>query len=212
MLCGLLAFPPTVIGQTFVAPKPEAAQPRAPHKAPVQQRRRQPVAATPVSVCVQMTEDWVDYRPVLDFPALQGRVTQDLQTAALAACESEQRARPNDLRIAFIFARTLEVNNKGVRATPLFRQLMDAGHAPAMTQLARAYYFGSGVAPDRVQACDLYVKAAAAGDPWAYNPAADCLSFQDYTHDPRLACRYFQRAQANGTFQTSDLTREDYCQ
>ena len=159
-----------------------------------------------------MTKDWVDYRPVLDLPAAQGRVSADQQIASVSVCRAEQAARPNDKRIAFILARSFEVNNKGTQSTPLFRQLSDAGLPAATTQLARAYHYGIGVPPNPVQACDLYVKAAKAGDAWALNPAADCLSFQDYAHDPRQACRYFKSAQAKGTFQTMNLTQEDYCQ
>lgn len=158
-----------------------------------------------------MTREWVDYRPVLDLPAMQGRMNPGEQATALSTCQSEQAARPNDLRLAFIFARTLEVNDRPTRSTALYRQLADAGYPPAMTQLARAYHLGNDVPADRTQACNLYVNAAQAGDAWAYNPAADCLSFQDFAHDPRLACRFFQRAQSSGTFQTTKLTREDYC-
>lgn len=210
---GLLAMPIGAAGQTFVAPKPEGASPRpqatAPAAQPGRQQRRTPT--TPASPCVDMTREWVDYRPLLDFPTLQGRINPGEQVTALTVCQAEQAARPNDLRLAFIYARTLEVNDRGTGSTALYRQLSNAGYAPATTQLARAYHLGNGVAANRTEACDLYVKAARAGDAWAFNPAADCLSFQDFAHDPRLACRFFQQAQASGTFQTTNLTREDYC-
>ena len=215
VLCLAFALPPPVLAQGFVAAPPSAGG-----KATSQgggggggtsRGTRRGYSTVPDSQCAQMTKDWADYRPVLDFPSAQGRTTYDTQVAAVGVCQSEQAARPNDLRVAFLFARALEVNDKGSRATALYRQLSDAGYAPATTQLARAYHFGSGVAPDPTQACDLYVKAAKAGDIWALNPAADCLSFQDYTHDPRLACRFFQQSQKSGTFQTTDLTRADYC-
>ena len=213
VLCLAFALPPASEAQTFVAPQPKAAAPSAPQGSARKPQRsgRRSASTVPDSVCAQMTQGWADYRPVLDFPSAQGRTTYDTQVAAVGVCQSEQAARPNDLRVAFLFARALEVNDKGSRATGLFRQLSDAGYAPATTQLARAYHFGSGVAPDPTQACDLYVKAAKAGDIWALNPAADCLSFQDYTHDPKLACRFFQQSQKSGTFQTTDLTRTDYC-
>lgn len=217
VLCLALPSSPPAEAQTFAAPQPKASAPAAPTGSPSastgqQSRRRGNVSTVPDSQCAEMTKDWADYRPVLDSPSAQGRTTYDVQVSATAVCRSEQSARPNDLRVAFLYARALEVNNKGTQATALFRQLSDAGYAPATTQLARAYHFGSGVPPNPVQACDLYVKAAQAGDTWAFNPAADCLSFQDYTHDPKLACRFFQQAQKSGTFQTYDLSREDYCQ
>jgi TPR repeat protein len=216
VVCLALALPPSLEAQTFVAPQPKApkasASPPAQSSPRTSQRsRRQTASTAPDSQCAQMTKDWADYRPILDFPSAQGRVSYDVQVASVGVCEAEQAARPSDLRVAFLFARALEVNDKGTRATGLYRQLSDAGYAPATTQLARAYRLGSGVAPNPVQACDLYVKAARAGDAWAFNPAADCLSFQDYAHDARLACRFFQQAQRSGTFQTQSLTREDYC-
>ena len=209
-ICALLAWPLPSAAQ-FLAPTPEGQAQPAPQQGRTKGGGNTQRQARPASECETMTRDWVDFRPVLDLPAAQGRASGEQQVAAVSVCEAEQAARPTDKRIAFIFARTLEVNNKGSRSTPLFRQLADANFAPAMTQLARAYHYGLGVAPDPVQACDLYVKAAKAGDAWAYNPAADCLSFQDYTHDPRLACRYFKSAQAKGTFQTTDLSQADYC-
>jgi TPR repeat protein len=216
VLCLAFALPPSSGAQTFLAPTAPPPKGAAPHTSqgtsqPSQKSRRQSTPAAPPSECVTLTKDWVDYRPMLDLPASQGRSTSEILVSSLSACRTEQIARPNDLRVAFLLARTLEVNHKTTSATALFRQLSDAGYAPATTQLARAYHFGSGVAADQVQACDLYVQAAKAGDIWAMNPAADCLSFQDYAHDPRLACRFFQRAQASGTFQTTDLTKADYC-
>lgn len=211
VLCVLLACP-LPAGAQFLAPAPSGKSQAAPQQSRQGQSARRSQPARPLSECETMTKDWVDYRPVLDLPAAQGRATADQQIASVTICRAEQAARPNDKRIAFILARTFEVNNKGSQSTPLFRQLADAGFPPAITQLARAYHYGIGTAPDPVQACDLYVKAAKAGDAWAFNPAADCLSFQDYAHDPRQACRYFKSAQAKGTFQTTNLTQEDYCQ
>jgi TPR repeat protein len=205
----LVADAPSVPAQTFVAPKPQVA-PRAATPGS-SSARRQPRATAPSSLCEQMTREWVDHRPMLDFPALEGRISLQQQQSALGECEAEQRRRPADVRVAFIFARTLEVNNRGSRAAGLFRQLADAGYAPAKTQLARALQFGSGLAKDMVASCELYVDAAKAGDVWAYNPAANCLSFQDFTHDPRLACFFFQKAQSSDTFQSDNLSRTDYC-
>jgi TPR repeat protein len=216
LLCLALVLPSPLPAQTFVAPQPKAPRAAAPPPAQGTARkpqgtRRQGASTVANSQCAQMTSEWADYRPVLDSPSAQGRVTRDVQVAAVGVCEAEQAARPGDLRVAFLFARALEVNDRGSRATGLYRQLSDAGYAPATTQLARAYRLGSGVPADPVRACDLYVKAARAGDAWAFNPAADCLSFQDFTHDPKLACRFFQQAQRSGTFQTQSLTRADYC-
>jgi TPR repeat protein len=200
--------------QTFVAPKPEAARPRAAAPAPQRQRQRRAApapAAAPMTLCEQMTASWVDHRPISDFPALEGRISAEQQRGALRECELEQRMQPNDVRIAFLLARTAEVNNQGKRAVALYRQLADAGYAPALTQLARAYHFGRGVAQDRVEACRLYVEAANAGDAWALNSAANCLSSMASPRDQRMACRFFERAAAENTFQTADYSREDYC-
>ncbi|MFO1106669.1 MAG: hypothetical protein U1E34_11255 [Amaricoccus sp.] len=198
--------------QGFVAPQPQATIPQPPAAKPAPGSGRQRRAAAPASPCEQMTRDWVDHRPVIDDPAGAGLVAADQQGAAVAECQAEQARRPSDMRIAFIYARTLEVNGHSARALGLFQQLADAGYGPALTQTARAYYIGSGVPRDMFEACTRYIGAAKAGDAWAFNPAADCLSFQDFTHDPKLACRYFQKAQASGTFQSTDLTRGDYCQ
>lgn len=195
--------------QGFVAPQPQTA-PRAAAKpaasSPARQRR------APATECEQMTKDWADHRPIIDDPAGAGLVTPEQQGAAVAECQAEQARQPSSLRIAFLYARALEVNGHGTRAVGLFEQLANGGYTPALTQIARAYYLGNGVPRDMFEACSRYVDAAKAGDRWAFNGAADCLSFQDFTHDPRLACRYFQKAQASGTFQTTDLTRADYCQ
>lgn len=210
-VCVLVMAGQGVSAQGFVAPQPETATPRASRppqaaSSPTRQRR------APTTVCEQMTKDWVDHRPIIDDPAGSGLVTPEQQGAAVAECQAEQARQPSNLRVAFIFARSLEVNGHGTRAVGLFQQLANGGYTPALTQLARAYYVGNGVPRDMFEACKRYVDAARSGDSWAYNGAADCLSFQDFTHDPKLACRYFQKAQASGTFQTSDLTRADYCQ
>ena len=212
--CVMLAFAPVVVAQTFVAPKPEAAAPRRATGAGASQgtQRSRPAAQSSGSLCEQMTAGWVDYRPMYDdMPAAAGRVAYDRQLAAVSECATEQQRRPNDVRTAFAFARTLEVNGKGGRAAGLYRQLADAGYTPAKTQLARTLFFGNGVARDSYAACELYVDAANAGDTWAYNGAANCMSIWDYAHDAKLACRYFDKAQASGTFQTADMTRETYC-
>jgi TPR repeat protein len=210
--CVMLAFASASAAQTFVAPKPETAAPRKATGGAAATQRSRP-AATANSFCEQMTSGWVDYRPMYsDTPAAAGRVGYDQQLAAMTECGAEQQRRPGDIRTAFIFARTLEVNGQGSRAAALYRQLAAAGYTQAKTQLARTLFFGNGVPRDSYAACDLYVDAAKAGDSWAYNGAANCLSFWDYTHDPRLACRYFDQAQRSGTFQTTNVTREDYCQ
>jgi len=214
LTCAILASALPGAGQTFVAPRPSQPAEPAPRAAgatqsqPGRAARQQTSPATP---CGRSTEGWAEHRPMNDAPVAQGRASPGELFVALDACQSEQAAAPSDRRIAFLLARVFEVNGKGVRATPMFRQLSDGGYAPATTQLARAYAVGSGVARNLTTACDLYLRAAKAGDPWALNPAADCLSFQDYPHDPRLACRYFQRAQASGTFQSVNMAREDYC-
>ena len=208
---------------TFVPPRPEtaarppaAAQPAAqPRGASPAEPRRQTAAAPRApatnSPCQHVTQGWADYRPLNDSPVAQGRATSGQIFVALDACASEQAAAPGDRRIAFLLARAFEVSGKGQRATPMFRQLSDGGFAPATTQLARAYATGSGVIVNPTTACDLYLKAAKGGDPWAFNPAANCLAFQNYARDPKLACRYFDKARASGTVQNTELTREDYC-
>ncbi|TPE49132.1 tetratricopeptide repeat protein [Amaricoccus solimangrovi] len=222
LVSGLLALagPAGAQGANFAAPKPPGKT-SAPAPAPIQPRApapqaapaaTQPRAAAPASACARVTEGWIDYRPLNDSPVAQGRASSGELFVAADACRSEQAAAPGDRRIAFALARTFEVTGKGAQATPLFRQLADGGYPPATTQLARAYRVGSGVIRDQTRSCDLYVKAAKAGDPWAFNPAADCLSFLDYGHDPKQACRYFQKSLASGTFQTINLSRQDYCQ
>ncbi len=211
----ILALSTAAQAQVMPRPIEEPATPRAvAPAAPGEPRRQaaQPRAAAPNTPCQHVTKGWADYRPQNDSPVAQGRASSGEIYVALDACESEQAAAPSDRRIAFLLARAFEVSGKGSRATPMFRQLSDGGFAPATTQLARAYAIGSGVAPNQTTACDLYLIAARAGDIWAMNPAANCLSFQDYPHDARLACRYFQRAEASGTFQNTNLSRQDYCQ
>jgi TPR repeat protein len=213
--CLVFAFAPSAIAQTFVAPKPEAAAPRKATggSARATQRSRPAPQQPAVNLCEQMTAGWVDYRPMYaDTPAADGRVSFDQQQAAVSECGAEQQRRPGDIRTAFTFARALEVNGHGGRAAGLYRQLSDAGYTPAMTQLARTLFFGNGVARDSYAACALYVDAANAGDTWAYNGAANCMSFWDYAHDATLACRYYDQALASGTFQTVNLARGDYCQ
>lgn len=207
----LFSFIPAASAQDdFVAPRVLApARPAAPPpSSPTATRRTSTASETP---CAHVTKGWADHRPRNDTPVAQGRASAGELFVALDACQDEQAAAPSDRRLAFLLARAFEVNGRGVQATPMFRQLSDGGFAPATTQLARAYAIGSGVARNQTAACDLYLRAAKAGDSWAFGPAADCLSFLDYPHDPRLACRYFQRAQASGTFQNTNLTREDYC-
>jgi TPR repeat protein len=196
--------------QTFVAPKPESSRARAPSP-DATVTRRAPRAAAPVSLCEQLTRDWADYRPVNDFPTAEGRTNVVEQSAALRECAAEQSQRPGDVRIAFLFARVLEVNNQASRAAALYRQLAEAGYTPAVTQLARAHHFGTGVARDQAAACRLYVDAANAGDTWAYNSAANCLSVLGSPPDYQLACAFFEKAQASNTFQSGSLSREDYC-
>ena len=148
VLCLAFSLPPPVEAQTFAAPQPKASAPAASSAGGGKSRgTRRGYSTAPDSQCAQMTKDWADYRPVLDFPSAQGRTSYGDQVAAIEVCRSEQAARPSDLRVAFLFARALEVNNKGSQSTGLFRQLSDAGYAPATTQLARAYHFGSGLAP-----------------------------------------------------------------
>ncbi len=198
----------------FVSPLPEAGRPAvAAPAAPSTNgaRKRAQRAAAPVSPCEDMTKDWVDLRPVADFPALEGRVLIDLLQAALPICEAAQRDQPGNKRVTFVFARTLAIHGQNTRAAQLYRQLASARYVPAMTQLARAYYTGAGVPRDVVEACTRYVEAAKAGDAWAFNPAADCAILYSPVADQRRACQYFRKAQASDTAQTTTLTEADYC-
>lgn len=224
LLCCCLAVGTAAPAQDtlFVAPKPQGAAPaqspraQSAPRSQASRQERQPRttaarAPAPTTQCEVMTKDWIDFRPVQDAPARDGRTTLEQQQAAVIECQAEQQRQPSNKRIAFVFARTLEVNGSTSRAAKLYQQLAASNYPPAMTQLAKAYFVGAGVPRDAVEACTRYVQAARAGDAWAYNIAADCLTRQTATPDTRQACRYYRQAVAAQTLQTTATSEADYC-
>jgi len=212
------AVPASAQDDGFIFPEPETARP-APAAAPAGDatrpasatRRRAAAAPAGGGLCEEMTKGWVDFRPLRDTPARDGRVALNMQQAALPICETANEAGTGGKRTTFVFARTLEVNGRNAQAVALYQQLADARYLPAMTQLARAYYLGAGLPRNVVEGCTRYVAAAKAGDKWALNPAADCAMLHTAVPDPRRACQFYRKAVASDTVQPTALTEADYC-
>jgi TPR repeat protein len=112
-------------------------------------------------ICDGLAGDWFDLDRSPNVPTVR---IQNIKTeAAAVACTAATNSEPRNRRLLFELGRSLFAEKNYTEALPLFERSADLGSAAAMSILAGAYAFGTGVDVDMTKTAVLAKKAAELG-------------------------------------------------
>lgn len=118
---------------------------------------------------------------------------------ALKACEAAITIKPNNARIQFQYARTLDKQQSYEKAFDYYQKAAKQGHMLAQNSLGMAYEWGQGTNIDMDKALFWYTKAARKGNAQAQNSLGAMYDLgKAVDPDEKKAIQWFRKAAQQG--------------
>jgi TPR repeat protein/pimeloyl-ACP methyl ester carboxylesterase len=133
----------------------------------------------------------------LDRVAPAVHYSQMIPNEAIDACREVVAKNPEEPRLAYQLARTLNVYSADNEVFHYFRVAAINGHAAALWEVASLYYFScmNTDSMNPILVASLYEKAADAGNPAALNSLGSSYTFgRGVSKDPKQAVELFRKA------------------